>query len=85
MVRKLKAWFCVRGYHQVEGSDVFETFAIVVSWTTACLLLILSVHLNLASIQVDYTSIFLHSTIDDVMFVDIPRGFKQPEKVLKSK
>ena len=85
MVRKLKARFCVRGDQQVEGIDFFETFAPVVSWTTVRLLLILSVHLNLASMQVDYTSAFLHATIDDTVFVDMPRGFKQPGKVLKLK
>ena len=49
MVRKLKARFCVRGDYQVEGSDFFENFATVVSWITTCLLLILSVHFNLAT------------------------------------
>ena len=62
---------------------VFETFASVVSRTTVYLLLILSVHLNVASMQVDHTSTFSYSTIDYMVFVDMPRGFKQPGKVLK--
>ena len=85
MVRKLKVWFYVRGDQQVEGIDFFEICIPVVSWITIHLLLILSIHLDLPSIQVDYTSAFLHTTIDNTMFFDMPRDFKQPDKVLKLK
>jgi len=45
----------------VEGNAFFETFAPVV---TVCLMLILSVILDLATKQVDYTAAFLHAPID---------------------
>ena len=83
LVRKLKARFCVRGDPQIEGVDFFETFAPVVSWITNRLLLILSIHLNLSTMQVDYTSAFLHATLNDEVYVEMPRGYKSPGKVLK--
>ena len=64
LVKKLKARFCVRGDRQREGVDFFETFAPVVSWNTVRLMLVLSLILNLATRQVDYTAAFLHADID---------------------
>ena len=70
------------------------------SWTTVRLLLILSSQLDLASKQIDYTAAFVHADIDlppgfDLMseeekarqgvFVEMPRGFAKPGKVLKLK
>ena len=46
-LKKLKARCCVRGNQQVDGVDVFETYAPVVTWITVRLLLILSMLLNL--------------------------------------
>jgi Reverse transcriptase (RNA-dependent DNA polymerase) len=97
-VRKLKARFCVRGDKQKEGVDYFDTFAPVVSWQTVRLMLVLSIILNLSTKQVDYTAAFVHAPIDippnfDKMtdeekrkigvFVQMPRGFSQYNKVLK--
>ena len=99
-VKKLKARFCVRGDRQVEGIDYFETFAPVVSWITVRLLLALSLVLGLVTRQVDYTAAFLHADIDkdpnwdglsdkeraqSGVYVEMPRGFGQPGKVLKLK
>ena len=97
-VKKLKARFCARGDYQVKGIDFFDTFAPVVNWTTVRLMLILSIILNLATVQVDYTAAFLHAPIDrdpkwDSMtreerqksgvYVEMPRGFGQDGRVLK--
>ena len=76
LVRKLKARFCVRRDRQIEGVDFFKTFAPIVQWDTVRLLLILSIHLNLATMQIDYTSAFLHADIDDTVFVEMPRGYE---------
>ena len=100
LIKKLKARFCVRGDKQLEGIDFFETFAPVVSWTTVRLMLILSLVLGLATRQVDYTAAFLHAPIDEDpdlelmtqeerrrsgVFVEMPKGFSEPGKVLKLK
>ena len=83
LIRKLKARFCVRGDRQIEGVDYFETFAPVVQWATVRLLLIISIHLNLSTLQVDYTSAFLHADIEDKVYVEMPRGYKDQGKFLK--
>ena len=85
---------------KIEGVDYFDTFAPVVNWTTVRLMLILSVILGLETKQVDYTAAFVHAPIDqdpnwDQMtateqeqsgvFIEMPRGFREPGKVLKLK
>jgi Reverse transcriptase (RNA-dependent DNA polymerase) len=85
MVRKLKARFCVRGDKQIEGVDYFDTFAPVVQWATIRLLLMVSLMMNLSTRQVDYTAAFLHAPLDDEVYCEMPRGFRQKGKVLKLK
>jgi Reverse transcriptase (RNA-dependent DNA polymerase) len=87
LVRKLKARFCVRGDCQIDGVDVFDTFAPVVSWQTVRLLLILSVVLALATMQVDYTAAFVQAELGEheEVFVEMPRGFREEGKVLRLK
>ena len=46
-LKKYEARFCVRGDQKIEGVDVFETYALVVSWITVHLLLIVSILLQL--------------------------------------
>lgn len=83
MVRKFKERFCVRGDQQEDGVDAFETFAPVVQWDTIRLMQIISIILELKTVQVDYTNAFLHALIDTEVFVEIPRGFREPGKVLR--
>ena len=82
-VKKLKARFCVMGNRQIDGVDVFDTYAPVVSWTTVRLLLILTCVLGLATTQVDYTAAFVQAKIDEDVYVAMPRGKIKPGKVLK--
>ena len=64
LVRKLKGRLCVRGDLHIKRVDFFETYAPVIQWITIRLLLILSIHLNLSLMQVDYISALLHTSID---------------------
>ena len=99
-IRKFKGRFCARGDRQQKGVDFFETFAPVVNWTTVRLLLVMSIVLGLATSQADYTAAFVQSPIDrdpnwdnmsaeerrrSGVFVEMPRGFRVPGKVLKLK
>jgi histone deacetylase 1/2 len=100
LVRKLKARFCAMGCCQKENVDYFETFAPVVNWQTVRIMLAMSMLFGLATKQVDYTAAFVHADIDrdpnwDKMtteerrksgvFIQGPRGFATPGKVLKLK
>ena len=62
---------------QLEGIDFSETYAPVIQWTTARLMLILEFLLGLKSKQGDVTADFLHSNLgkDEKIFVVMPRGF----------
>jgi hypothetical protein len=74
LVRKLKARFCVQGDCQIDGVKVLDTYALVVSWTTVQLLLILLVVLGLASKQVDYTAAFVQAKLaeDERVYIEMP-------------
>mmetsp|Transcript_27707 Transcript_27707/g.81413 ORF Transcript_27707/g.81413 Transcript_27707/m.81413 type:complete len:191 (+) Transcript_27707:901-1473(+) len=84
-VRKLNAWFCVRGDQQIAGVDFFDTYAPVVSWQAVRLLLILLVTQNMVIKQVDYTAAFVHAPLgeDEHVYVEMPRGFAQDGYCLK--
>lgn len=84
-VKKFKARFCVRGFEQRHGVDFWDTYAPVVSWTTVRLLLVLSIILNLSSKHVDYATAFVQAPVEENIYVEMPREYKQPGKVLKLK
>jgi hypothetical protein len=64
IIHKLKARFCARGDHQIEGIDFFETFALVVAWETIRIMLIMTIIFDLETLHVEYTAIFVHADID---------------------
>ena len=100
-VKKLKGRICSGGHRQKRDVDYHnDIFSPVVSWSTVRLLLILSVIMNLATLQIDFTSAFVQADIDrppnfhtmtpkeqsrQGVFMEMPRGFVQPGKVLKLK
>ena len=75
LVRKLKARICVMGNRQTDV-DPFECYAPVVAWSTVRTMLILSVILNLHTVQVDYTSAFCQAPVHEDIYVSLPRGWK---------
>ena len=85
LVRKIIAQFFVRDIRQIEGVDYFETFTPVVQWDTIRLLLVLFIHLNLATIQIDYTSVFLHPNIDDTVLSRYHESTRNQAKFKDSK
>ncbi len=55
LIKKFKARFCARDNQQLKGIDFFETYALVVQWTTIRLMFILEIMLGLKSKQGDVT------------------------------
>ena len=82
-MKKLKARTCAQGDQQVKGIDVFDTFSPVVSWSTVRLMLILSVALNLATVQVDYDdNAFVQAELKEPVYMETPRGYRVQGKIL---
>jgi hypothetical protein len=82
LIKKFKARFCARGDQQIEGIDVFETYAPVVQWTTIRLMFILEILLGLKLKQGDITCDLLHAYLElgENVYVDMPLGFSQYSK-----
>jgi hypothetical protein len=72
---KFKARFCARGDLQQEGVDYFETYALVVQWSTIRLLLSTVLTEGWATRQVDYTNAFAQAEINEEVYLDFPRLF----------
>jgi hypothetical protein len=84
-VNKLKARICVRGDQQVVNVDVFDTFSPVVAWSTVRIMLVLMVALDLKSQQIDFANAFIQAELDEPVYVEMPRGFRQNGFILKLK
>ena len=78
-IRKLKARLCVRGDQQTHGVDFFETYAPVVQWTTIRLVLLLTLVFNWTTIQTDYSNAFAQATLDEEVYMELPKDFAPPE------
>jgi len=73
---KYKARFCADGRQQQYGIDYFESYAPVIIWSTVCLVLLLSVLLNLHCCQVDFTQAFPQAKINVPVYLWMPAGWK---------
>ena len=49
LMKIFKAWFCARCDHQLEGDNLFETYAPIMQWKIICIILILEVVLGIKS------------------------------------
>jgi hypothetical protein len=100
LITNLEARLCVRGDKQIEGVDFFETFAPVCNWQTVIIMLIIYLIYDFSTLQVDCTAAFTQSDIDKLpdwksmkaeekerseVYLELPKGFKQPGKVLRLK
>ena len=86
-IKKFRSRFCVRGDTQIEGVDVFETYAPVVAWSTVRMLMALTAQLKLKTRAADISNAFVSSPLgpDEEIYVEMPRGFEKEGKVLKLK
>ena len=76
IIKKYKARYVVKGFHQKEGYDYTHTFAPVAVMTTTRTVINLAAAFNWYIMQIDITSAFLQGDIDadcDI-YIDIPKG-----------
>lgn len=75
-LKKLKARLCVRG-NQMTDLNPFDTYSPVVAWSTIRLLLVLSIILDLKTVQVDYTNAFVQAKASPGTYIEMPRMFEE--------
>jgi hypothetical protein len=75
-LKKLKARLCVRG-DQMTDLNPFDTYSPVVAWSTIRLLLVLSIILDLKTVQVDYTNAFVQAKAAPGTYIEMPRMFEE--------
>eukprot|EP00957_Ditylum_brightwellii_P206380 15348130-Ditylum_brightwellii.AAC.2 len=81
-INKLKAHLCMHGDQQIEDVNVFDTYAPVMNFFMAYLMLIMSIRLGCASNQINYTAAFAHAAVDEEIYVDMLQEYKQEDKVI---
>ena len=55
--------------------DFFESYVPILQWTTNHLILIISIFLNLTTVQTDYTNAFAQAPLEEEIYMEIPRDF----------
>ncbi|WVZ88060.1 hypothetical protein U9M48_034614 [Paspalum notatum var. saurae] len=73
-----KARLVAKGYSQVEGIDFGEAFAPVVRLEAIWFLLAYASHHDMKLYQMDVKSAFLNGYINELVYVEQPSGFKDP-------
>jgi hypothetical protein len=76
-VKKFQARLCARGDRQTEGVDYFESWALVVMWSTVYIVMVLAATLDLISIQCDIAAAIIHDCIPatETIYVHQPHCF----------
>ena len=78
IVVRNKARLVAKGFSQVEGLDFGETFASVARLEAIRILLAYAPHHIMKLYQMDVKSAFLNGFINELVYVDQPRGFEDP-------
>ena len=75
---KNKARLVAKGYAQVEGIDFGETFAPVARLEAIWFLLAYATHHDMKLYQIDVKSAFLNGYINELVYVEQPPRFEDP-------
>ncbi len=78
---KTKGRFCLRGDLQIDGVDVFDTFAPVVTSSTVRLIMVIAITFGLHTRCIDFTNAFVHGflKLDKIIFLEIPKGWEDTD------
>ncbi|GJY03683.1 retrovirus-related pol polyprotein from transposon TNT 1-94 [Tanacetum coccineum] len=74
-ILKNMARLVARGYHQEEGIDFEESFALVARLDAIRIFLAYAVHMNMIVYQMDVKTTFLNSILREEVYVSRPDGF----------
>jgi len=74
-VEKFKARLVVQGCNQIEGVDYTDSYSPVLKKTTIRLMTAISVQQNLTCRQLDVKSAYLHSDIEEDIYIEQPLDF----------
>ena len=74
---RYKARYVAKGFKQVEGLDFHETFAPTCKPETLRLILALAPQQELHLNQMDVKSAYLHSSIEEEVYLEQPEGFSE--------
>lgn len=63
-----------KGYNQIEGLDFFDTFLIVVKFSTVRVLLTMTSIKNWNLHQLNVNNALLHGDLEEDVYMSVPRG-----------
>ncbi|KAK3276922.1 hypothetical protein CYMTET_15028 [Cymbomonas tetramitiformis] len=75
-LQKRKARVCLKGNKQEYGVDYFDTFAPCTQLSSVRLIIILALNLALEVYHMDVETAFLNSTLEEDLYVKLPRGLE---------
>ncbi|GKD16548.1 retrovirus-related pol polyprotein from transposon TNT 1-94 [Tanacetum coccineum] len=78
-VLKNKARLVAKGYHQEEGIDFEESFALVARIEAIRIFIANAASKNMVIYQMDVKTAFLNGDLQEEVFVSQPEGFEDPE------
>jgi hypothetical protein len=81
---RFKARLVARGFSQVKGVNVFETYASTLSLSSLRLMISIAGHLNFKINSVDVESAFLEAKLDELVYLSIPDGYNATLKTTDS-
>jgi hypothetical protein len=78
-VTRNKARLVCKGYAQIEGIDIEETFSPVARMEAICFLLAYACSKNVKVYQMDIKSAFLNGELEEEVYIEQPEGFQLSE------
>jgi hypothetical protein len=75
---KYKARIVAKGFRQAHGVDFDEIFSPVVNLSTLRFLLGIVAHEDMELLQLDVKTAFLHSDLEEEIYMEQPQGFASP-------
>lgn len=80
---QFKARVTPKGFRQKEGIDYFEVFAHTGKYKTLRVLLALAAGMDYEINQLDVPSAFVRADLDEVVYMEMPEGFTEPNMVCR--